>query len=195
MSITQVRIGTDRYGRTAWLEPAAAASYERMVEDGCPREDSITEAGRTNARQWELWNRYLRGELVATAAYPGTSKHETGRAIDVNGPTRTWIRKHGHRYGWMRDRVAREPWHMEYEISRDTQLGRAPTPEPITPKRRKEPLMVIIYAGSRYRVISGDRLAGINPDDVPAFQAAGIPVIAVSERTFEEFRAGFTPEG
>lgn len=194
MSITQARIGTTRSGRPAWLERAAAASYRRMIEDGCPT-GGITDAGRTRAEQQSLWSAYLQGRLVATAARPGTSKHETGRALDLAEPARAWVRRHGARYGWMRDRVRNEPWHMEYEYARDTQLGRAPKPAPIAPTRKKAPTMVIIQLGSRYRVISGDRLAGIGPDDVPAFVDAGVPLVKVGEETWENFRAGFTPEG
>ena len=113
-----------RNGKEAWLYGNAGLSYLRMLEDGLPG-GWISDAGRTNAEQWELYEKYKRGELLATAAYPGTSKHETGRALDIKaGPAQDWMRKHGHKYGWMRDRVKNEPWHFEYEFPNDTQIGR-----------------------------------------------------------------------
>lgn len=123
-------IGTKVSGRSAWLDRPAALSYARMLEDGCPP-GGITDAGRTYSEQAALYAMYQRGELVATAAYPGTSKHETGRALDLREPARAWVRANGHRYGWMKDRVRNEPWHFEYEFARDSQAGRAPKPEPI----------------------------------------------------------------
>jgi hypothetical protein len=100
-----------------WLAAAPAASYKRMRAAGCPA--GITDAGRTYAEQAELYRRYLAGQLVATAARPGTSKHEKGNALDLPEPARAWVREHGAAYGWIKDRVSREKWHMEYDPSRD----------------------------------------------------------------------------
>lgn len=116
MSVTQTIIA----GRH-WLAPDAAASYQRMRRDGCP--PGITDAGRTRAEQQRLWERYLRGELVATAARPGTSLHETGLALDIPEPARAWVRAHGEAYGWIKDVVRNEPWHMTYVPARDTHPG------------------------------------------------------------------------
>lgn len=130
---TRVTIGTKRSGRTAWLEPGAAAAYQRMLAAGMPA-GCITDAGRTYEEQEALWRAYLRGELVAYAAYPGTSSHETGRALDLAEPARSWVRSHGADFGWMKDRVRREPWHMEYEVVADKQLfAPKPAPEAIDP--------------------------------------------------------------
>jgi hypothetical protein len=100
-----------------WLAAAPAASYKRMRAARCPA--GITDAGRTNAEQWDLWRRFKAGLLKATAAYPGTSKHEKGNALDLPEPARAWVRKHGDDYGWIKDRVRNEPWHFEYDPSRD----------------------------------------------------------------------------
>ena len=120
--IIEVVIGKKRSGRTAWLDAPAAAAYGRMLQGGCPG-GGITDAGRTNAEQWVLWRKFLAGELKATAAFPGTSKHESGRALDlafdVRGDARAWVRAHGRAFGWLKDRVANEPWHMEYVASLD----------------------------------------------------------------------------
>lgn len=102
-----------RNGKPAWLREDAAGAYERMKRAGMPG-GCVSDAGRTYAEQAEMWRRYLAGELPATAARPGTSKHETGIALDVAEPARKWVRKFGKYYGWIKDAVRNEPWHMEY---------------------------------------------------------------------------------
>lgn len=145
----QVHIGTTNYG-SHWLEPLAAASWARMVRDGCPAE-GITDAGRTNAEQVTLFTKHFTTNYNASAKFdqrtwngqkwwrayrPGTKKawpsaatpgstqarHTYGRALDLNGATRAWVRAHGHRYGWIKDIVSGEDWHMEYQPGRDVFL-------------------------------------------------------------------------
>lgn len=110
-----------------WLRDDAAASYQRMRAAGLPA-GGITDAGRTRAEQEALYARYLRGELVAYAARPGTSKHETGCALDLDGAARAWVRQHGTRFGWLRDQVRNEPWHMEYVPALDLEASRITPP-------------------------------------------------------------------
>jgi len=43
----------------------------------------ITSARRTLDDQWRLYDRFLRGESSLPVAFPGTSKHELGLAIDL----------------------------------------------------------------------------------------------------------------
>lgn len=116
-----------------WLDAPAAASYLRMVADGCP--SGITSAGRTNAEQVDIFlsryttnyaasskkdrrvwqgRTYWRLAGVASAANPGTSNHEDGRALDLPDAPEAWVRAHGAAYGWIADRVPGEPWHVEY---------------------------------------------------------------------------------
>lgn len=134
MALAAVGIGVKTSGRSAWLDAPAAESYKRMLRAGCPG-GCITDAGRTYTEQAELWRQYLAGLLPATAAPPGTSKHESGRALDLAEPARSWVRAHGADYGWIKDRVRREPWHLEYQADRDRHAGPAkpdstPTPTP-----------------------------------------------------------------
>jgi len=102
-----------RNGKPAWLRADAAGSYERMKAAGMPG-GCVSDAGRTNDEQWEMYRLYKAGKLKATAAYPGTSKHETGIALDLNEPARKWVRKYGKYYGWRKDLVRNEPWHFEF---------------------------------------------------------------------------------
>lgn len=104
-------------GTGHWLSPPAAAAYLRMRAAGCPR--AITDAGRTYREQEILYRMYLRGQLRATAARPGTSKHESGRALDLPEPARSWVRSNGAAFGWIKDTVRREPWHFEYIAAMD----------------------------------------------------------------------------
>jgi len=115
-----VKIGETnrRNGKPAWLRRNAGKSYLRMARSSLPS-GCISDAGRTNAEQWEMWRLYKAGKLKATAAYPGTSLHESGLAIDVAEPARKWVRKYGKFYGWVKDSVPNEPWHMTYVPSLD----------------------------------------------------------------------------
>lgn len=114
-----------------WLREDAAASYRRMLAAGMPA-GGIASAGRTRAEQAALYAAYLagRGNL---AAKPGTSKHETGRALDITRGTRahTWATTGGrpltvrsaeqiraHLFGWRRD-VPTEAWHLVYSPTTD----------------------------------------------------------------------------
>lgn len=146
--VEQVHIGTTSYGRH-WLESLAAASWFRMVGDGCPA-GGVTDAGRTQQEQVDVFLRYFTTSYAASAkhdprvwggvtywrrpgrpsaATPGSvqARHTYGRALDLNGATKAWVRSHGHRYGWVKDLVRGEDWHMEYQPLRDVQLTRSVT--------------------------------------------------------------------
>lgn len=130
-----------------WLDTAPAASYARMRADGCPA--GITDAGRTNAEQIALFTdryttnyaasakfdrrvwqgrTYWRKPGCDSAATPGESKHETGRALDLPAAAAAWVRAYGAPYGWIADLVPGEWWHFEFEDVRVTY----PTPAPAT---------------------------------------------------------------
>lgn len=111
-----------------WLAPPAAVQYLRMLADGCPA--GVSEAGRTRERQEWLYEQWMAGLLdIPSIARPGTSKHETGTALDLPEPARTWVTRNGARYGWIAGRVPGEPWHFEFDASRVT----ASTPKPSAP--------------------------------------------------------------
>ena len=162
-AVDQVFIGTTSYGRH-WLEPSAAASWQRMVRDGCPP-GGITDAGRTDAEQIAVFLKYFTQDYASSAkhdrrtwqgraywrrpgkpsaATPGSvqARHTFGRALDLNGSTKTWVRANGHRYGWIKDLVPGEDWHMEYQPARDVAPvsnpgigvpGRIPSAPSLTP--------------------------------------------------------------
>lgn len=121
-----------------WLDADAATSWARMRAAGLPA-GGITEAGRTYARQAELYRMYLAGKLPATAARPGTSNHESGRAVDMQttSAAHAWLIANGAAHGWSRPLLnARkpEPWHWEYSATRDRHYHEpvpAPAPTPV----------------------------------------------------------------
>ena len=129
---------------THWLDAGAAASYARARAAGMPA--GITSAGRDHEFQKTLflsrykpqrvgsgkygdvrrWNgtRYVRTSAAGPVGVPGTSKHETGLALDVPaGGPREWLHANGARFGWIANIVKGEPWHFEYQAGRDTAGG------------------------------------------------------------------------
>lgn len=97
----------------------AATGYTLHVRDGL----------RTYAQQKDLYDRWKAGTFSApSVAYPGTSLHETGRALDVydSGPAPGVTTAGNVRSNWLRNNAARygfsptgygfsEPWHIEYQ--------------------------------------------------------------------------------
>lgn len=117
-----------------WLDKGPAESYLRMIADGLPV--VITSAGRTFAEQKRLYDRWKAGIFKTTGAVspPGSvwSRHEVGNAVDVPEPARAWMHKHGAKYGWINPSWAKkkatyEPWHFEYDASKDTRRTTAKT--------------------------------------------------------------------
>lgn len=129
---------------TRWLEAVAADSYARMIAAGCP--GGVTDAGRDPQAQINLFlarykpqatgsgpygdvrhwrgTRYVRVSSAGPVGVPGTSRHESGLALDLPEPARAWVRNHGAAYGWIGGIVKGEPWHFEYQAARDTKAPR-----------------------------------------------------------------------
>ena len=93
--------------------------YLRLVRaaqaDGA--EVGLNSGFRTYPEQALLYDRYRAG-VGAKAAKPGTSNHQSGRAVDLNawdfnGTVYTWLKGHAPRHGFIRT-VSDEPWHWEY---------------------------------------------------------------------------------
>jgi len=107
-------------GRGQWLFGAAAGYYNLMVR--AAKADGVNLVGvsghRTNAQQWELYRLWKagRGNL---AAYPGTSRHEFGQAVDVHTANCTdvkvtsWLKANAHRFRFKLT-VKSECWHLQY---------------------------------------------------------------------------------
>lgn len=101
------------------LESSSAAAYNQMVE--AARKDGIvwgiTDSYRTYDAQVRVAREkglYSQGGL---AAYPGTSNHGWGRAVDLKLDARSsrWLQENAGRFGFRT--IGREPWHWEYRGS------------------------------------------------------------------------------
>lgn len=98
----------------AWNDMRAAA-----LADGIPAWEFMpagpASSARTIAQQRYFWAVYQRGGNAA--AYPGTSNHGWGIAVDVRGRRAVaWMHRHAHRFGWSHDEGRRvgEWWHWRY---------------------------------------------------------------------------------
>jgi murein DD-endopeptidase MepM/ murein hydrolase activator NlpD len=105
---------------TAYLPPSAAqnlqslrqASQQQMGVDVYPA--GPLSGYRTYAQQAELYREYLAGQ-GPLAAVPGTSEHETGRALDVGSMSgRQAVDELGAPYGWVKLEAPTEWWHVSY---------------------------------------------------------------------------------
>ncbi|MFC4779427.1 D-alanyl-D-alanine carboxypeptidase family protein [Paenibacillus sp. GCM10023252] len=125
------------------LRKEAAAALEEMFAGA--KDDGVALAGvsayRSYATQKALFERYVKKDGEAKArtysAYPGTSEHETGLAIDVSGSTgkcaatscfggskeAVWLDKHAAEYGFIirypkgKQSITGymyEPWHLRF---------------------------------------------------------------------------------
>ncbi|MCL2386029.1 MAG: M15 family metallopeptidase [Defluviitaleaceae bacterium] len=121
---------------TCWLratpETVAAFRYFRASARYAGLDISATSAFRTAARQTELWTQ--NGRRDGAVARPYHSEHQTGRALDLWGPsglldrhgpspTGLWVAANAHYYGFIiRYRAEttqitgyiHEPWHITY---------------------------------------------------------------------------------
>lgn len=79
-----------------WLQPWAfwIFDYGKTLD---PRL-VVTSARRDQAKQWELYQKWQRGESSLPAAYPGTSRHQYGEAFDMArigmDPLGDWLLQH-----------------------------------------------------------------------------------------------------
>ena len=106
----------DAGGALAAMREAYASSVGRAL--------IINDGYRDLAGQWAAWNDYLHGGPLA--AYPGTSNHGWGIAVDFGGEVFTsstsaghrWLQSNAARFNWWwagRDFSQVENWHWEYK--------------------------------------------------------------------------------
>ncbi len=133
-----VSIGADAYGRTQWLQPAAAGALSRMREaaTGSGVDLQIVSAFRSIEYQLGIVERKLaRGqsmdEILRVSAAPGYSEHHTGRCVDFTtpgfpalqeaferSPAFAWLARNAEHFDFTlsyprdnRHGIAYEPWH------------------------------------------------------------------------------------
>jgi hypothetical protein len=102
----------------AYLE-ALRGAYQRNFGEALP----INSGGRTYAEQARLYALYKQGR-GNLAAPPGTSTHESGRAVDFGGrahyegtPQQSWLVANSGKYGFSwtgKSFSQREAWHFDF---------------------------------------------------------------------------------
>lgn len=98
------------------LQKDAAAAWNAP---GGPADAGLRPGGsmssyRTYEEQQYFWNLYQSGQ-GNLAAYPGTSNHGWGLAVDIpNAWEQSWIREHGPHFGWEKTEAFSEAWHFTY---------------------------------------------------------------------------------
>lgn len=99
----------------AGCAPAGAASSYRVKGP----------AGQYGTQEY-FWN-----HQPPVAAYPGTSNHGWGIAVDLGATwMRGWIDEHGARFGWRKTEAMSEWWHVNFVG------GVGPFPAPFEPLRK-----------------------------------------------------------
>jgi hypothetical protein len=130
------------------LNSEAATAYEKMVKaakaDGV--EWGITDSYRTFEVQdkifdWDYFKktkkRRKKGTSGTPVAYPGTSNHGWGAAVDLKvkygDNAHTWLTKNASKFGFSNpfSNPRTEPWHWEHVASAKN-LGSGTSPEPET---------------------------------------------------------------
>lgn len=191
-----------------WLAADAAASYQRACAAGLPA--GITSAGRTRAeqrvlfaqrfttnyaasakhdRRWYEGRYWWRRPGWTSAATPGsaTSRHELGLSLDLPaGGPREWMHAHGANFGWIGHLVPAEPWHFEYQATRDTHLTTTPPPAPKPATTQEDPMFILRKRSNGACILlAGGRASAIkNTADLGAYQAAGIKTVNLSDAGF-----------
>jgi GH25 family lysozyme M1 (1,4-beta-N-acetylmuramidase) len=114
-------------GASAAFNTMALGAGEKLPVNGC---DS---AYRAYERQLYYWHLYITGQ-GNLAAYPGTSNHGYGLAVDIPEWVQGYLKLHGDRYCWRKTEAFSEPWHWNY-----THCFKRPDPGPNlhSPKLRK----------------------------------------------------------
>ncbi len=136
------------------LNSEAAAAYEKMVkaakEDGV--EWGITDSYRTYEVQnkifdWDYFKktkkRRKKGTSGTPVAYPGTSNHGWGAAVDLvvkyGDKAHTWLTKHASEFGFSNPfkNPRTEPWHWEH-VASAKKLGAGSNVETLPPSNETD---------------------------------------------------------
>lgn len=112
-----------------WVDINVAFSLIKLIEaaeEAGYGPVTVRSSFRTNEEQTRLYKRYIE-KKGAKAARPGYSRHQTGRAVDVNLPAREYFLKNASKFGWVRT-VASESWHFAAVGKPDFSFANQDTP-------------------------------------------------------------------
>lgn len=98
------------------------------------------------------------GKATVSVAVPGTSTHETGRALDLAEPARTWMHKNGAGFGfinpdWAKEKATFEPWHFEFIGPTTTLKEDVMTPEQ---EKKLDQVLDLVRPGVAGKYSDGD---------------------------------------
>jgi predicted chitinase len=109
------------------LLPQASDDFKKMVNDmpsNIKTSLKLSDSYRPLKVQCNIldWNHFnntkkkrKKGTTSTPVAYPGTSNHGWGRAIDISPKeVQDWVRNNGEKYKWCWGEVKSEPWHFTY---------------------------------------------------------------------------------
>ncbi|UIN31556.1 M15 family metallopeptidase [Microbacterium binotii] len=130
----------------------------------------VNDGYRSLANQWDAWNAYQAGGNLA--AYPGTSNHGWGLAVDLGGQVysgpntgdHAWLRSNAGQYGWWWAGAhfsQIEPWHWEYNGSTDPTLEDDLTPEQDNRLKNIENLLAVPGQGYGWPQVGANRIADV----------------------------------
>lgn len=114
---------TDLSHGRGWLDAPAARSVARIdAELGHPLD--INEAGRSFFQQQKFYEAWLNGTGAYALSPYAPSIHQVGAAIDTDEQNTPVLNRHGwfHTVFWPNGSL-REPWHYEYDASRDQHIN------------------------------------------------------------------------
>ncbi len=147
-----------------WLRKDAAAAYTAMHKESMRRfgvsmalyEGSIRRTYRPLSAQWLAWNTLPRGQ----AAYPGTSNHGWGLAVDLMSyAQRRVVDQIGAKYGFSKSwsDAQHEWWHIRYRPGVWNGRVEKPSPFHVLTSREKKLVRKLKYhrAGMRKEERSG----------------------------------------
>jgi len=94
------------------LEHNAAAAWN--APDG-PADNGLVPTGSRSSYRLYIDQVYFWNNQPPLAAYPGTSNHGWGKAVDLAAEwMRSWMDDHGARFGWKKTEAFSEWWHMNF---------------------------------------------------------------------------------
>lgn len=107
-------------GNGHWLESQAAEAFKAMRAAALAQGVAlvVNSSFREMAQQQAWYAEWLRGVRADLVAVPGTSLHQSGRAVDLDtdrgtSAAFTWLTLNAARFGFRRT-VSSEPWHWEF---------------------------------------------------------------------------------
>jgi Putative peptidoglycan binding domain len=94
------------------LRKDAAAAWNAP---GGPADAGLRPTGSRSSYRLYADQQYFWDHQPPLAAYPGTSNHGWGIAVDLAEPwMRDWVDEHGAKYGWRKTEAFSEWWHVNY---------------------------------------------------------------------------------